>query len=84
MRGCHDGGGGGEERGENEEEEREESVDVHLKRALKLLGGCSDLKCLESIELVETRSVCCWFVVIVVRGGRGCVEGESYSSCVEK
>ena len=46
VRGCHGGGGGEEERGENEEGEREESVEVHLKRTLNLLGGCSDLEVL--------------------------------------
>jgi hypothetical protein len=34
---------------------------------------------LESVELVETSLVCSWFVVIVVRGGRDCVERESYT-----
>jgi hypothetical protein len=35
-----------EERGENKEGECEESVEVHLKRTLNLLGGCSDLEVL--------------------------------------
>ena len=34
---------------------------------------------MESVELVETSLVCSWFVVIVVRGGRDCVERESYT-----
>ena len=46
MRGCHGGGGGEEERGENEEGECGGSVEVHLKRTLNLLGGCSDLEVL--------------------------------------
>jgi hypothetical protein len=46
VRGCHGGSGGEEERGENKEGECEESVEVHLKRTLNLLGGCSDLEVL--------------------------------------
>jgi hypothetical protein len=46
VRGCHGGSGGEEERGEKKGEECEESVEIHLKRTLNLLGGCSDLEVL--------------------------------------
>jgi hypothetical protein len=96
VRGCHGGDGGEEERGKNEEGAREESVEVHFLTLFEAVGWLVRRNGAWIWSSWLKRSICCWFVVVLVKGGRGCVErerelygcgsveGESYSSCVER